>query len=550
MEENGTMNSSPKSISINSKSYIILDCSKDGNIIELRTDPPTLIYLQKGVNTLTIEKYPELKYGFKAHKDEDDWWGDVQYGIIKMDFSHFDSSEMTCMDEMFCGMNINPEDLKTLDTSKVNSMVSTFEYAEFPSECKLVLNTGNVVDMTDMFHGAYIESIDLSSFSVKNVITFGWMFAVPPHKLIIDGWKINEQNDGSGLFKDVNSDYKQSVISLKGCDNYTIEWIFDFCIIDCFKRDFDSGLLKLELSQNKKLFLFNNRVKVIGSGKHNVILSPDGKTLTTLKNKNVNLVLIPHGVEEIADNVFDNCERLHTIVLPDTIQIIGNEAFKGCKSLRWINIPDKVRKIGSAAFQDCYNLRSLYIGDDMETIEIEALRDSGLQFLSLPLTVKIIDRPIIWGIKGLNTLHLYVPEGKEDEPRLSFDGEEFYGYNNTPRIIIQYPTEEYPKSKNGIYLDWYNWDEFVTEETESWNEGVGAMLIPDDIIEIPDGVEYLAEKCIGETRKCPFLYIPTSIKFIHPAAFGKADLKFITINVDHLLSVLPEEMKDNEIYLI
>lgn len=55
--------------------------------------------------------------------------------------------------------------------------------------------------------------------------------------------------------------------------------------------------------------------------------------------------VIPHGVTEILEEEFADCQELKDVVIPDTVVNIGMGAFMECHSLQSVTIPRSVTKI-------------------------------------------------------------------------------------------------------------------------------------------------------------------------------------------------------------
>ena len=64
-------------------------------------------------------------------------------------------------------------------------------------------------------------------------------------------------------------------------------------------------------------------------------------------------IVLPEGLEDIAEEAFCGCSSLTYIILPNGLRYIGSRAFSGCSSLNRVVIPVSVTTIGFDAFEDC-----------------------------------------------------------------------------------------------------------------------------------------------------------------------------------------------------
>jgi hypothetical protein len=64
----------------------------------------------------------------------------------------------------------------------------------------------------------------------------------------------------------------------------------------------------------------------------------------------IHTVIIPEGVEKIADGMFYNCRNIKNIHLPNSIVSIGTKAFYGCRCLTEIQLPEHLVSIEEYAF--------------------------------------------------------------------------------------------------------------------------------------------------------------------------------------------------------
>mmetsp|Transcript_21720 Transcript_21720/g.32540 ORF Transcript_21720/g.32540 Transcript_21720/m.32540 type:complete len:421 (+) Transcript_21720:169-1431(+) len=108
--------------------------------------------------------------------------------------------------------------------------------------------------------------------------------------------------------------------------------------------------------------------------------------------KNVTMVKIDDGVEEIMDKAFQNCSRLKHVLLPKSLKTIGRESFMGCYSLESIYIPEGVETIGKLAFSCCSSLEKISFSSSasssLKSIVHAFKQCTSLRSVSLPDSVE------------------------------------------------------------------------------------------------------------------------------------------------------------------
>lgn len=275
----------------NSKSYIRIVCNPDSNpeinVIELRDEKHTRIGLHPGENIITVEEYPELKYGFLTSQIGEN--GFLTH-YIDLDMSNFDGSNMVTMEDMFARATfdmdeIKPIDFGNLDTSNVIDMSRMFEDSTMDwFEFKPLFNTSSVTKMDGMFdcYTNYKTVLDLSGFDVSNVKSMKRMFSSWGKKIILDGWKINNKEVVRHLFDvDCCNGIPDITVSLKKCDSNTIKWIAEE-VRDLILNEYEELLLEdgTLLSEDgtldfnyylKKYFILDPDIKIKWNSEDNSI---------------------------------------------------------------------------------------------------------------------------------------------------------------------------------------------------------------------------------------------------------------------------------------
>ena len=85
-------------------------------------------------------------------------------------------------------------------------------------------------------------------------------------------------------------------------------------------------------------------------------------------------VVIPEGVEFIANNAFIGCKAITSIQFPKSLKYIGYEAFADCASLRELKFPEGLEEIGRYAFSGCKGVTSVELNEGLKYIRDGAFR--------------------------------------------------------------------------------------------------------------------------------------------------------------------------------
>lgn len=226
---------------IGSGSYIRIVCTDDAdpkyNRLQLRTDPPTFIELQSGNNILSVSNYPALKYGFKQIADcrlDETVYPDAtnEYNcgdVLLVDLSHFDSAEMTSMEDMFRRM----ENLKEIIFGDIR--------------------IENVISMNSAFEWTAVENLDLTHIDFSQVIDAEMMtYSQGDRKVILTGCNLSNVKTAEGIFNGVSklnldrSVLSDAVIEAMGWDQeWGCECIDEISMVGCDARLIESIIHKL-----------------------------------------------------------------------------------------------------------------------------------------------------------------------------------------------------------------------------------------------------------------------------------------------------------------
>ena len=120
-----------------------------------------------------------------------------------------------------------------------------------------------------------------------------------------------------------------------------------------------------------QLFRYNVRKTYLTWGQEGTKTAPADRVLTAglyQPDETVYELIIPEGVEEIAEGALAGLKTLNRVQLPSTLTAIGARAFDGCGALTELKIPKSVTYIGEACFRDCVSLKSISLPDGITEI--------------------------------------------------------------------------------------------------------------------------------------------------------------------------------------
>ena len=110
----------------------------------------------------------------------------------------------------------------------------------------------------------------------------------------------------------------------------------------------------------------------------------NGNTLKKYEGNEAH-VIIPEGIEAIADYAFYGAAMMEQVTLPESLKEIGSDVFYGCEKLKEARIPDGVSWMGSAVFSRCQGLEKVRLSKRLTSLpKITFFQCANLKEVILP----------------------------------------------------------------------------------------------------------------------------------------------------------------------
>ena len=148
-------------------------------------------------------------------------------------------------------------------------------------------------------------------------------------------------------------------------------------------------------------------------------------------------VILEEGVTSIEGGSFWGCSNLTDVTLPNTITILEGAVFDYCRKLKNVVLPNALIQIQEQPFLGCSSLTHVTLPDTLESIGPDAFQDSGLTSITIPASVKSIDRGVFSGCTALTEIRF---EGAAPDcsgnifdnvtATVHYPGAIVYGYNS------------------------------------------------------------------------------------------------------------------------
>ena len=121
-------------------------------------------------------------------------------------------------------------------------------------------------------------------------------------------------------------------------------------------------------------------------------------------------LVIPDGYEEIGFNALEKCRRLESVTVPGSVKTIQSRAFAECPNLKEVTLCEGIKVIDTNVFTDCPGLKSVVIPDSVEDMRGGAFYKSG----GLTEPVYNASKTVLYYYPAsIAKDHLVIPEGVE-----------------------------------------------------------------------------------------------------------------------------------------
>ena len=140
--------------------------------------------------------------------------------------------------------------------------------------------------------------------------------------------------------------------------------------------------------------------------------------------------------------------------IPEGVKIIADGVFQDRMGITAVNFPDSLKNIGQNAFSGCGNLRTLNRGDNIETIGANAFKDTSLNNVTIPASVKEIGIGAFNLKNGTDTVTFKggvlptITEGY-DASRLANSDDRNYVFGSMSNAVVQGMVKDF----NGTVLE-------------------------------------------------------------------------------------------------
>ena len=231
-------------------------------------------------------------------------------------------------------------------------------------------------------------------------------------------------------------------------------------------------------------------------------------------------VVIPAGVSNIANGLFEECRKLPEVCIPEGVTNIGQRAFQECLTLSNVSLPVGIRKIGNSAFAYCSELTTVDFPEGLVEIGASAFKScSKLKSVELPQGVLTIGAGAFGECGGMTALVL--PAGLKDIGSGAF--------SRCAIIELEMPESVTNIGSSAFYSCVHLEKVFVPGCVASIGDDAFQYCSGLMSVTLAEGVQGFGESAFAYCEKLKTLVLPRTVKTIGGHAFeGCNSLRDIT----------------------
>ena len=162
-------------------------------------------------------------------------------------------------------------------------------------------------------------------------------------------------------------------------------------------------------------------LEIIGEGAFSSCLPLDGIVLPESLERiesyafhftGLTSITIPKSITTLEEHTFGSCKKLKTVNFHEDVDTIHDFCFSGCESLRTIELPEKLKEISWGCFS-ISGLESITIPEGVEIIDSYAFSQcKALEEIIIPNTVTVMEQYCLRQTESLKTVDL--PDGLKE----------------------------------------------------------------------------------------------------------------------------------------
>ncbi len=114
---------------------------------------------------------------------------------------------------------------------------------------------------------------------------------------------------------------------------------------------------------------------------------------------------LPEGLTHIGNKAFFNAE-MESLTLPESVTEYGEHIFYGCPNLSYVELPANMKELPLGIFWSCKALKRINLPNGLEKIGNAAFYGSGLEKLTIPASVKVIDNWAFAWLTNMQTIDI------------------------------------------------------------------------------------------------------------------------------------------------